>query len=315
VRRASFVIAAVLVAACERAPVRGEAPWRRRLELRAADAFPRAFTTARGERVVIAAPPRRIVSATGFSDAVLLAICPRERIAALHALSKDPKWSPVAEESRGFPRHTTGDPEQILACGPDLVILASFSREETRTLLARARRTCVTFERFDSLTDVEDNVRALGWLTGLDAPAEALVDGMRATLARLAGGRERRRAWRVLYWNELRTTAGTATTFDDLLAAVGARNTAAEHGVRGSSPISSEQALAWDPDALVVGAEPGKEDQARAQVLQDPALASLRSVRNGRILFVPNAELQATCHHVVRAAERIAQALDRWGNP
>ena len=312
--RAPFLIAALL-AACERAPDAADAPWRRPLEQRAADAFPRAFTAGGGERVRIAGPPRRIVSATTFSDAVLLAICPHERIAALHAMSKDPKWSPVAEASGRFPRHTNGDPEQILANDPDLVILASFSREETRTLLARANRTVVRFDRFESLADIEDNIRGLGWITGLDAAAEGLVTGMRATLARAGAGRERRAAWRVLYWNELRTTAGTGTTFHDLLTAVGARNVAAENGVRGSNPIRSEQVLAWRPDALVVGAVPGREDEAKAQLLQDPGLAALPCVQRGRVAFVPNAELQATCHHVVRAAERIAQALDRWERP
>jgi hypothetical protein len=48
---------------------------------------------------------------------------------------------------------------------------------------------------------------------------------------------------------------------------------------------------------------------------QDPALRLLRCVAEGRLLFVPAAQLESTSHHVAAAAERLASTLDLWKTP
>jgi iron complex transport system substrate-binding protein len=305
----------VLAAACSReAAPGGETRWRLPVAERAADPFPRTIDLE-GRHVVLRSPPVRIASATLCSDSVLLDVAPRERIAALHALSIDPMWSPVAEEARAFPNRIGGDPEPILALRPDFVILASFSREETRALLRKADCAVLTLPRFQTLADVEENLRLLGYALGVDQQAEGLIERMRGTLREVAAGAAARQRWRLLYWNDLPATAGDGTTFDELVQAVGARNAAAEAGVHGSRSLRSEEALVWDPDALVVGIVPGGEEAMLARLRQDPALAGLRCVRGGRVLFVRNALLQATCHRVALAAVAIAEQLDRWGKP
>lgn len=290
------------------------APWTRPLAERAGSPYPRVYVGALGERTVLPAPPVRIVSATVASDAVLLAICPRERILALHRLSRDPRYSPVARESAAFGRHVGGDPEEILALEPDLVLLSSFSREETRSLYTSRGCAVVRLPGASSLADVESNLRALGWVLGLDADAERLVAEMRAKLDRLAEGRARRRTWRVLLYAGDRT-AGLGTTFDDLLRAVGARNAAAELGLEGSCRIDPEQILLADPDVLVVPCVPGEEQEAVRGIDNIELLARLRAVRDGRVVPVPAGILQSTSHHVADAAVRIARALDRFGSP
>jgi iron complex transport system substrate-binding protein len=286
-------------------------PWTRPLAERANDPFPRTFQNALGERVVIEAPPQRIVSATVFSDAVLLDACPAERIAALHELSEDPRFSPIVARSRAFPRHTSGEPEDILAARPDLVILSSFSRRETVQLVGGQRRAVVRLTRFDSIEDIQANLRALGWVLGLDREVEALVDGMQRRLAAVAQRREARARWRVLQYEDGHAS-GAGTTFASMLEWIGARNVAAELGLRGFQPIGVESLLLADPDALVIGCVSGREADKRAQLLQIPAFARLRAVREERLLFVDGALLQATCHHVAGAAERIAERLDEW---
>jgi iron complex transport system substrate-binding protein len=290
-------------------------PWRRPLEQRRHDPFPRRFVNAAGEEVWIQVPPQRIVSGTVFSDAVLLDACPRERIAALHVLSKDPRYSPVAVESQRFPRHVSGNPEEILRLEPDLVILSSFSREETRSLHAGPRCAVVRFFGFTSVGEIQDNLRALGYVLGLDDRVAELERAMDATLARVAEGRERRRRWRVLLY-EANRTAGRHTTFGSLLTGwVGARNAADDLGIAETRSLESEQILAADPDALVLAAVPGEEGDVERTLRQHPVLSSLRAVKRGRLVFVPSGALQATSHHVAAAAQRIAEALDRWGTP
>jgi iron complex transport system substrate-binding protein len=285
--------------------------WTRPLAERARDPFPRTFHNALGERVAIQTPPQRIVSATVFSDAVLLDACPHERIAALHVLSEDPRFSPIVARSRAFARHTTGEPEDILAARPDLVILSSFSRRETVQLVAGHGRAVVRLTRFDSIADIQTNLRALGYVLGLDREVEALVEAMQRRLDAVGQRRAQRTRWRVLQYEDGHAS-GAGTTFASMLEWIGARNVAGELGLRGFQPIGVESLLLADPDVLVIGCLPGEEAERRAQLLQVPAFHRLRAVREDRLLFVEGALLQAACHHVAGAVERIAARLDAW---
>ena len=288
--------------------------WNRPLAERSADPFPRRFVNGAGESVEIAAPPRRIVSATVVSDAVLLEICPPERIHALHALSKDPRYSPVAEASAAFPRHLGGEAEEILAAEPDLVVVSSFSRKEMRNLLSRDGCAVLRFLGFASVEDIQNNIRALGYAIGADAAAERLVEQMDVRLAAVESDREARRPWRLLHYAG-GYTSGSDTTFDSLLQRVGAQNVARELGISGSRAIQPEEVLIRDPDALVIGVEPGGEDRVAERLGQMPGFAHLEALRRGRLVLVPNAWLLSTSHHVAHAAETIAATLDRWGTP
>lgn len=294
------------------APVAG--PWTRPLAERQGDPFPRFFENAAGERVLVREPPQRIVSATIFSDAVLLDCCPPERILALHRISKDPRCSPVADRSRRFSRHIDGAPEEILALDPDLVIVSSFTRKETLDLLGRGGCAVVRLQGFSSVDQVADNIRALGYLLGLDDAAEKLVRGMHRALDEVAARRRQRSAWRVLLY-EAGKTAGRDTLFGSLLAYVGARNVADELGIHGTSGIGPDQILAADPDVLVLGAAPGKEREIRERLRLLPGMDATRAYRTDRLLFVPSAWLLSTSHHVARAAQAIAETLDRWKKP
>lgn len=262
----------------------------------------------------IAEPPRRIVAGSVLSAEVLLSICPPERIAAIHETAKDPMFCAVADQVAAFPRHTGPDPEEIISYRPDLVITDSFTRAETQTLLEEAGVTVVRTGMFTTLEDLENNMRGIGYVTGLDAEVEELIEGMRDRLAEVAAGAEGRRNWRLLDLNAAMYSSGTGSTLDDILAHVGARNVAAENGVGEYLRVDIERVLDWDPDVLIVPAIPGEEDKERRRILQDPGLRVLRCVQEDRILFVPGALLGSTSHHVAEAALVIAEQLDRWGS-
>ena len=293
-------------------PVAGA--WTRPLEERKHDPFPRTFVNASGESVEVAAPPQRVISGAVFSDAVLLEVCPPARVLALHSRSKDPRYSPVAEESARFPRHMTGGAEEILALEPDLVIVSSFSRKETLNLLSRQGSAVLRFLGFSSVADIQNNIRALGYVLDLDEATERLVQDMQASLDDVAKQREKRRVWRVLHYVG-GYTSGTGTTFDSLLEYVGAHNVACDLGIRGAQPIQPEQILLMNPDVLIVNVEPGQEQPLVNRLHQIPGFETLTAVRRDRLLLVPSAWLSSTSHHAAKAAVRIAEVLDGWGRP
>lgn len=305
----------LLPAGCRRPETRTTGRWLLPLQERKDDSFPRTFLEQDGSETVVPSVPKRVASATVFTDAVLLDLCPRQHIAALSAKSKEPEFSPVAAESQAFPRHITADPESILWVDPDLVFLSSFSDRATLRLVGGARRQVIRLHQFNSLADIQDNIRAVGYLMGLDREAEALVRDMNARLGRIQNrSRSRGASWRVISWSG-GYVAGDDTIFDSLLPYCGASNVASEKDTHGHSAVAAERILDWNPDALIVGVRPGGEDAVRNLIKQSAALRLLPAVRKDRIVFVPNALLLSTSHHVVGAADVIARQLDAWGKP
>jgi ABC-type Fe3+-hydroxamate transport system substrate-binding protein len=289
--------------------------WLLPLEERKGDPFPRTFLEQDGSEIVVPAAPGRIASATVFTDAVLLELCPHKRIVALSAKSTETEFSPVARQSQAFPHHITADPESILWVAPDLVFLSSFSDRATLRLVGSSRRQVIRLHQFNGLDDIRNNIRAVGYLLGLDKKAELLVRDMDARLGRIQDrSRSRGAVWRVVSWSG-GYVAGENTIFNDMLAYVGATNVAAEKDVTGHGAVAAERILDWNPDALVVGVVPGGEDGVRKLIRQSAALRLLPAVQKDRIVFVPNALLLSTSHHVVEAVDVIGRQLDGWGKP
>ncbi len=305
----------LLLAGCHRAPDSVQGRWSLPLAERVGDPFPRAFLDRYGNRIDIPRPPRRIASATVFTDAVLLDICDEKRVVALSAKSTEPEFSPVAERSQRFKNHITADPESILWVDPDLVFLSSFSDSATLRLASGKHRKVVRLHGFSSVANITGNIRAVGYLLGEDENAEACARKMEMALLRIQrrhGGQGP--VWRVCSWSG-GYVAGRNTIFDSLLSYVGARNVAADQGITGHKGVAAERILDWNPDALVVGTKPGGEEAIRKLIKQSAALCLLPAVKKDRIVFVPNALLLSTSHHLVGAAEAIARQLDEWGKP
>lgn len=283
-----------------------------RSELRpgAADpGYPRELRDGSGATLTLASRPARIVSQTLGSDEILLAICSPDRIAGFSYISLNPQFSPIVDEvrARGIP--VARETEEILRLNPDLIFIASYSRAEVVELLQAAGSPVFRFETYQSIEDIKRNIRTIGDATGEQDHAEALVTQMEKELAAaLAGIQRPAKPFRVLSYTG-GVTAGADTIFDDMMRTVGAVNVAAERGLKGFPRINSEQVTAWDPDFLVCGAYPDEFERTRASLMKDPAIASSRVGRTGRIIIIDNRYYLSVSHHVVRAVEALARGL------
>lgn len=260
------------------------------------------------------AAPMRIVAGSVHSAEVLLEISPRERVAAVHVLAADPRYSAAVEQARGL-ELVGAEPEQLLAGHPELVFTDPFTRAETRQLLQSCGVRVVQTPDIASLDDVACSIRAIGTAAGLADAADALVARMRSREAELRAGAPARASWRLLTIDGGYHAFGSGSLVDELIRIAGARNLAAEHGVRAFRRLDAEELLGWDPDALVVSGAPGKEAEELAWMRQDPALALLRCVQQGRVVCIPGALLSSTSHHALEAAACLGRALDQWGRP
>jgi iron complex transport system substrate-binding protein len=260
-----------------------------------------------------AAPPQRIVAGSILATETLLAIAPRERIAAVHAIAADPRFSLVASEAAALPQ-VGASPEQLLAARPDLVIVDAFTRPETLALLDAAGVPVLRTRTPANFADIEANLRDIGRACHLSEPAEALIQSMAARLAVLRERAVSLGPWQVCSLDGSYHTYGAPSLFDAVVAAAGARNLAAARGAGPYRKLRLETLLSWRPDALVVAGDP-QPTSLPSWLQQIPGLGLLPCLRQRRVLQVPGPLLATTSHHLVAAAEQIQAQLLVWGRP
>jgi iron complex transport system substrate-binding protein len=275
--------------------------------------FPRELRDAKGETLKLQREPQRIVSQTLGTDEILLAICPSERVVALSEMAEDGDYSNAVEEARRIPGRTTEGPEQILQFKSDLIFVASYSRAETVELLKASNAPVFRFANFDSIADIKSNIRTVGYATGTEAAAEQLVRRMDEDLAAVRARIPKSESpFRVMSYDRLGYTAGSNTIFDEVVRAAGAVNVSAEQGIKGFTKINSEKIVEWQPDFLITGANRGKEKSVQGRLLEDPAVATSKAARDGRIIVIDNRHFLTVSHHVVRFVEDVANGI--YGN-
>jgi iron complex transport system substrate-binding protein len=280
---------------------------------RARAPFPRQLRDAGNEVLTIKAQPQRIVSMTLSTDEILLAICQPERIKGFSKFALDSKYSNIVTEARAAGSPTVENAEQILQLQPDLIFVASYSRAETVQQLQSAGAIVFRFANFVTIADIEQNIRTIGYATGTDERAEALVIQMERELdairARVPNISSDKRPPRVLSYGADGYTAGKNTLFDDIVRTAGAINVAAEQGLEGFPRISAEQVAAWQPDFIVAGANADKFEDTRRRLLSNPAVATTDAARAGRIIIIDNRYFLAVSQYVVRHVGALVDGL------
>ncbi len=255
----------------------------------------------------------RIVAASVLSAEVLLAIAPRERIAAVVDTAVDARWSMAAAAAEGVPRVGAG-PEQLLTARPDLVICDPFTLPETLALLGSAGVPVVVTGDPASFDDIAANVRRIGAWCHLQAPAERLVATMYERLHALAERAGDAAPFTVMCLDGALHTHGRGSLFDALVVAAGATNAAAARGVGPFRKLDVEAVMSWRPDAIVVGANDGAT-AVPEWLAGFPGVNRLPCVRDARVVRIPSPLLASTSHHLVEAAHQLQQQLVAWRRP
>lgn len=258
-------------------------------------------------------PPQRIVAGSILAAEVLLAIAPRERLAAVHAIAADPRFSLVAAAAAALPQ-VGASPEQLLAVRPDLVIVDAFTRPETLALLAAAGVPVLRTRTPQNFDDIASNIRDIGRACHLDSAAEGLVTTMQARLAALGARAAEVGPWRLCSLDGAYHTYGRPSLFDAVATVIGAQNLAADRGAGPYRKLRLETLLAWRPDALVVAGDPSREPLP-AWLEQVPGLPLLPCLQQRRVLVIPGPQLATTSHLLVGAAEALQRQLLDWGRP
>lgn len=251
------------------------------------------------------APPRRVASLNLSADEVLVEILPPERLVGVTRWADDPDTSNVAGRvpATAF-RFPKADMERLVALSPDLVIVSEYTDADFLRLVERSGIRWHRMEGLSSPAGVRNAILALGRAVGAEGPAERVLARYDATLRDLARRLGDAKRPRVLYWSG-EMTAGADTAIGALIETAGAVNVGREMGVQGIAPPGAERAFVTDPDVILVSSWPGG-----VQAVKDhPLLGTLRAVREGRIVVMPNPLLVALSQYTANACWDLAARL------
>ncbi|MBI2384536.1 MAG: ABC transporter substrate-binding protein [Elusimicrobia bacterium] len=275
-----------------------------------ASGFPRTIQSGTDPAITLAAPPRRIVSVVLAVDHILSALVDKSRIQAVTQLAEDPYSSHIVEWAKIIPHKLTVNAEQIIACAPDLVFVARYTHAETVKLLQDAGLPILRLENYSSIRDIQANIIRVGEAVGAEEKAQKLVGHMDERLAlvekKIAKAASRPK---VIHYIPKGFTSGTGTTLDEVIVRAGGINVAAEAGQTGFRKISMESLIALDPEVILISVyKPGKIDLA-AQLYADPALRTIRAIRDHRVYSLPGRDIGAVDQFIVDGVEETARVL------
>lgn len=163
--------------------------------------------------------------------------------------------------------------ETLADLKPDTVLLVSGQEILESQIKRHGYRTLILPNH--KLTDLADNLRTLGELTGREKSAERLArDFLRrkADLQTILKGRKRPRLL-MCVWPNPCICAGAESFLDDIITSCGGINAAGS--IKGSYPkLSAEKIVSLEPDIVILPYE------ARdGHILQRPPFNSLKAVR------------------------------------
>lgn len=266
--------------------------------------FPRTVVDGNGTSILLEERPMRIFSATLATDNILLSLVEPERVVGVTRFASDPTGSYVLDQVR--PHMVQIDalsPELILSAAPDIVLIASWSDQDSVKQLRDLGLTLYTFTEFNSVEDALENIVRVGEIAGEEERAQALVDEFNGAAVAIAAAIGERPRPTVLSWDSWGTTTGKKTSMHDIIEMAGGVNVAATYGINGWKEIDREAIISMNPDVIVT--ESGEDFVAR--VMSDPGLQGVEAVKEGRVVHIDHTG--ALNHHFIKAIRQLAKYL------
>jgi iron complex transport system substrate-binding protein len=264
-----------------------------------------AMATARAEAAAQPQPkPARIVSLDLCTDQLLIELVERERIAAVTHLAADPQVSAIWEKGKGIPI-TRGAAEDVLRYKPDLVLAGPFGVAPTVSLLRRLNANVVVVPLASDFDGVRTAVRIVATAVGEEARGEAMIQAFDSRLGAIPAAPQATAPSAVVYQVGGAVSVAGALA-DEVLAAAGFRNKAAEYQLTRGGQVPLELLAASPPDLLVLTSAANEYRTAIGDNLRHPVLGLLR--RQHASIEVPWRLWQCGTPHIAEAIMRLAEA-------
>ncbi|MES9974433.1 MAG: ABC transporter substrate-binding protein [Candidatus Thiodiazotropha sp.] len=225
---------------------------------------------------IAAEPPQRVVSVNLCSDQLLLMLADPAQVASVSYLSRDPDNSFVADEAAAYPlNHARA--EEIIRLKPDLILVTPHTNPRLRTTLKQLGYPLHQLSLGHRLDDIVEDIRRLAARLGQRSRGESLIQQMQQRLQ--SGAAKATHPTTAIFLQPRGYTSGSDTLQDEALRLAGWHNLAAQHGVKGYTPVPLEQVLHWQPETIFTSTYTGSGDSLAERQLRHPALQRLLAKR------------------------------------
>ena len=274
--------------------------------------FPRTLLEDNGHQVLIPAKPMRIIAGNAGAADVLVALVEPARMAGMSStVDQYGGEKEFYARHQEIPRFEKYQAEIIMALNPDLILASSFQDMATTSFLEQHHIPILTIANYRTFEGIRGFILAAGCAVGEDQKALALVgdfDRRLETVRKAVAGRKRPRV--LCYSNfGMGLAVGSGESQDEILRHAGADNAAAEMQLVGHVNFTFEQMLKLKPDYLAVSGDSGFDSPQVKILMNEPALAELSVIKNGRIVVVPDKYFSSISQYVVNAVEILARQL------
>ncbi|MEI6834124.1 MAG: ABC transporter substrate-binding protein [bacterium] len=258
--------------------------------------------------------PHRVVSMSLASDEILLDIMPAcggyDRIVALSTFSDQPQSSNVTETAKIIRGRVHSELETIINLKPDLVIAASFNRQEVIQALRKKNIRVLTLDKFSSAMDIAQNITTIGEYTNCQATASALRLRFLQQLSEVQKKLPRKtRPLRLINYSPDMTIMAQKTLFDDLVTRAGGVNVASEKGLSFWPKIDAETLLSLRPDVVIITDQNVAEKER--EIRNHPVWKKMVAVQKGRLIFIDPREALSTSHYFANAVRHLQFNLEK----
>lgn len=272
-------------------------------------------TDTQGNVLTLPQKPQRIVTLALSSDEMVLAMVQPERVVALHYLADDPGISTIADKAGKIKeRMKDYNAEQILELKPDLIIAPEWNRADLIQTLRDMGMPVFVSKGPSSVVEVKQAIREIAQAIGEEEAGAAMLSRVDTELADIAAKvknipPERRQT--LVLISHMAAYGGKGSLFDDMCGYAGVINGAAAAGLGKNDVLTKEGIISINPDFILVPTwGNGKLDanKIKADLENDPALQSVKAIRNKRLVQLPDMYLYCASQDIVQAIRDILNA-------
>lgn len=285
--------------------------------------WPRTVTVA-GATAVLDAAPQRIVAVTSETADLVLQLVGPERVVAIAPASLAAGSGAVPELAARVPNvlpaGTDPDPELVLSYGPDLVVSTGRHGGEKAAgqALAASGVPTLTLDQaaFGSPDALAATIRTLAEALGAEGDGARLADRLESDLAAADAqrGAATPRVLPLMARGRSVMAIGRDNMLPALVARAGGRDAAASVGIERTTPVDAEVLAKINPDVLLLEDFQGQGEAPFRALLDNPAVAQLDAVKNGRVHLIPMTEASALSGlRTPEGYRRVVDLLNRAG--
>ena len=268
-----------------------------------------------GQVLKLPRKPQRIVTLALSSDEMALAMLPAQRLAALHYLADDPGISTEAAKAQAVTaRLRDYNVEQLLSLQPDLVLAPDWNRQELIQTLRDAGLPVVVTKGPSSVAEVKEALQQIALAAGEPQAGQKLIEQMELEMADIAAKVQnipQAQKKTVVLISHMASYGGKGSLFDNMCRDAGVINGAAAVGLGKNDALTKEAIVAANPDVILVPTWTKGNldvDQVRQELLHDPALQSVKAIREKRLVQVSDAYLYCAAQDITKGIRGIAMA-------